>query len=145
MIESLISTPGIRMLEQTINFTEQRHNVLLDNIANASTPGFVQKDVSVQEFQKSLRAALVRKSASNNGAYSPASDPGGTVRFEPGGSRVMTQAVETPNSVAFHDRGVRSMEYLMSEMADNALAHNMAAQFLRGKYDSLTKAISMRV
>jgi hypothetical protein len=39
---------------------------------------------------------------------------------------------------------VRSMEYLMSQMADNALAHNTAAQFLKARYDLISRAISMK-
>ena len=42
MIDTFLADPTIRMLEQTMSFTEQRHNVLLEDIANASTPGFVQ-------------------------------------------------------------------------------------------------------
>ncbi len=144
MIDALLSSPTTRMLEQTVSFTEQRHNVLLDDIANASTPGFVQRDVPVGAFQRSLRKAMDESEESLNETYEPESEGDGSITFERGGSRVMTQGVETPNSVAFHDRGVRSMEYLMSEMADNAMAHNMAAQFLKGRYDVLSKAISMR-
>src|SRR5437764_7511031 len=112
MIDALLSSPAIRMLEQTVNFTEQRHEVLLGDIANASTPGFVQKDLSVAEFQGALRSAVQRQQESLNEAYEPAS--GETVKFEPGGSRVATEAQEAPSGVPFHDRGVRSMEYLMS-------------------------------
>jgi flagellar basal-body rod protein FlgB len=142
MIESLVTSSGIRMLEQTLNFTEQRHQVLVENIANASTPGYVQRDLSVSEFQNSLRDAVRRKRQSNTGAYEPRS--GNTISFY-GSSGVSAEAMEETNSVVFHDRGIRSMEYLMSEMADNAIAHNMAAQLLRGKYDSLSRAISMKV
>jgi len=30
-------------------------------------------------------------------------------------------------------------------MADNAVAHNMTAQLLKGRYDQLSRAISMKV
>jgi len=143
MIDSLISSPTVKMLEQTMSFTEQRHEVLLADIANVSTPGYVQKDLSVEEFQGALRDALRRQRESTSDRYEPAS--GETVSFEPGSGRVFTQAAERPNSVAFHDRGVRSAEYLMSEMADNAMAHNMAAQFLKSRYDQMARAISMKV
>jgi len=142
MVSAILSDPTIRMLEQTMDFTEQRHNVLLEDIANASTPGFVQRDLPVAQFQKSLRDAVKRQRESLNDLYEPQSDD--TVGFEPGGSDVTTQAVETPNSVPFHDRGVRSMEYLMSQMADNAMAHNMAAQFLKNRYDMIARAITMK-
>jgi flagellar basal-body rod protein FlgB len=143
MIENMVSTPVIRMLEQTLSFTEQRHGVLLENIANVSTPGYVQKDLSVAGFRAALRQAVEARRGSIQGTYEPQSTP--DLAFECGGSRVRARASEAPMSVAFHDRGIRSMEYLMSEMGDNALAHNMTAQLLRGKYETISKAISMRV
>jgi flagellar basal-body rod protein FlgB len=142
MIDDLVSYPTVRLLEQTMNFTEQRQNVLAEDISNISTPGFVARDLSVQDFQKSLRKAIDRKWASNNDTYEPES--GESVTFEAGGSRLVAKASELPNSVAFHDRGIRSMEYLMTQMADNAYAHNMAAQFLKSRYDQISRAISMK-
>jgi flagellar basal-body rod protein FlgB len=143
MIDALLTNPAIRMLEQTMSFTEQRHNVLLADIANSDVPGYVQRDLPVAQFQQALRDAVKRERESLNDLYEPQSQD--AVGFEPGGSAMTTQSVELPNSVPFHDRGVRSMEYLMSQMADNAVAHNMAAQFLKSKYDQLARAISMKV
>ena len=97
----------------------------------------------VAQFQKALQDALRPERESLNDAYEPQSQE--DVGFDPGGSGVTAQSVEVPNSVPFHDRGVRSMEYLMSQLADNALAHNMAAQFLKSRYDQLSRAISMKV
>ncbi|MGN6367273.1 MAG: flagellar basal body rod protein FlgB [Phycisphaerae bacterium] len=142
MIDSLISSPTIRMLEQTLDFTEQRHNVLLEDIANVSTPGYVQKDVSVAAFQKSLQEAVARKWASNNNDYEPESN--GVVDFTPGVSTVQVKPAEVVNNVGFHDRGVRSMEYLMGQLADNAMAHNTISQLLKNRYDLTAKAIKMQ-
>ena len=142
MMDSLLTNPTMRMLEQTVNFTEQRHHVLAGDIANNDTPGYVQKDLSVEGFQAALRTAISRTNASPNERYEAASTD--EVTFGEG-SEVETQATDVPTSVVFHDRGVRSMEYLMSEMADNALAHNMAAQFLKQRYDQVSRAISMKV
>jgi flagellar basal-body rod protein FlgB len=143
MIAGILSNPTIRMLEQTVSFTEQRHATLVSDIANADVPGYVQRDMSVADFQGSLRAAVKRERESLNDEYEPAEE--GSVSFEPGGSGVGATAVEMPNSVPFHDRGVRSMEYIMSQMADNAMAHNIAAQLLRDRYSLMAKAISMKV
>ncbi|HEY4329420.1 MAG TPA: hypothetical protein VGN88_06770 [Phycisphaerae bacterium] len=143
MIDSLLSSPTIRMLEQTVSFTEQRHMVLAEDIANGSTPSFVQKDVSVAQFQQSLRNAVTQNRESTNDVYEP--ENADTVNFQPGGAQVDAIPQETPMGTAFHDRGVRSMEYLMSQMADNAMAHNMAAQFLKSRYDLMGRAISMKV
>jgi flagellar basal-body rod protein FlgB len=142
MIDSLISSPTIRMLEQTLDFTEQRHNVILEDIANVSTPGFVQKDVSVAAFQKSLQDAVARNGASNNDAYDPESNE--EISFTPGTSTVRVKPAEVVNNVAFHDRGARSMEYLMGQLADNATAHNTVSQLLKNRYDLTAKAIKMQ-
>ena len=130
------------MLEQTLDFTEQRHNVLIEDIANVSTPGFVQKDVSVAAFQKSLQAAVARKHASNNDTYEP--DSNQEIDFTPGASTVQVKPAEVVNNVAFHDRGARNMEYLMGQLADNAMAHNTISQLLKNRYDITAKAIKMQ-
>ncbi len=142
MIASFLSDPTLRMLEQTVNFTESRHNVLLEDIANASTPGYVQRDMPVGKFQSALQDAVARERESLNDAYEPASD--GDLSFELGGSEVNAQPGLTGGAMAFHDKGVRSMEYLMSQMADNAMAHNMATDFLKSRYDWISRAIQMK-
>ena len=107
MIENLLSSPTTRMLEQAVNFTEQRHAVLLDNIANVSTPGYVQKDLSVADFQKSLRDAVNRTRSGNNNAFAPESTD--SVAFDDDSGSVETQPHEVLASPVFHDRGVRGI------------------------------------
>lgn len=143
MITDLVSTNSISLLERTVSFTEQRHKLILENLANIDTPGYVQKDASVQDFQKSLSAAIEKSRQSFNGAFDP--EDTDTVQFESGGSRVRLVPQEVVRATLFHDRGVRSMENLMTQLADNAQAHNMAAAMLKGKYDTMQKAIAMRV
>jgi flagellar basal-body rod protein FlgB len=143
MIESLVSSSTVRMLEQSLSFTERRHEVILANIANASVPGYVQQDVSVAGFQRAMRDAADRRRASNNGRFMPESNE--DVEFSPYNSQVRVKPRAVQDAMPFHDRGVRSIEGLMGDLADNALAHNVMAQMLRSKYDSVTKAISMKI
>jgi len=143
MIDALLTSPTTRMLEQTVNFTEQRHQVILTNIANASLPGYVQQDVSVEGFQKALQDAIDKGRSTYTGDVEPESND--TVDFQPGSSLISVKPQATNRAMAFHDRGVRSMESLMGDLADNAMAHNTVAQLLKNRYDTMTKAISMRV
>lgn len=143
MIDSLLSDPPVRMLEQTLSFTEQRHQVLLNDIANASTPGFIQQDLPVAEFQGALQDALENQRKTTNDDYEPESTE--NIEFESGDSPILAKPANKIASVGYHDRGVRSMESIMSDLADNAMAHNMAAQFLKSRFDLLSRAISMRV
>ena len=116
--------------------------MILEDIANVSTPGYVQKDVSVAAFQKSLQDAVARNWASNNETYEPESNQ--DINFTPGASAVQVNPAEVVNNVAFHDRGARSMEYLMGQLADNATAHNTVSQLLKNRYDITAKAIKMQ-
>ena len=142
MIDRLVSSPTIQMLEQTLSFTEQRHELILSNIANISTPGYVQQDVSVADFQATMQDAAERRRASFNHEAPP--EDTDTMAFEPGGSSVKVMPKSVVRGTAFHDRGIRSMEDLMGQMADNAMAHNMAAELLKNRYDIVTKAINMK-
>lgn len=142
MIQDLVTSNQIELLERTVSFTEQRHKLILENLANIDTPGYVQKDASVTEFQQSLAAAIEKTRQSFNGKLDPESTD--SIQFEPGGTRVRLTPQDVVKSAPFHDRGIRSMENLMSQLADNAQAHNMAATMLKGKYDTIQKAISMK-
>src|ERR1035441_10617366 len=126
MIEDLVSSP---ILERALNFTEQRHQVILANIANASTPGYVQRDVPVAKFQKALQDALDRQRQSSDGAFAPESND--VVQFVAGSSTVQITPQPSTVAMAFHDRGVRSMESLMGDLADNAMVHNIITQLLK--------------
>lgn len=143
MIDKLLSSSSIGLLERTLSFTEQRHEVIVQNIANVSTPGYIQQDVSVSDFQQSLSDAIDRQRASYNTALAPESTD--TVEFSPASSTLQIKPQSVVTSPAFHDRGIRSPERLMTDLADNAQAHNMAAQMLRGRYETVRQAISMKV
>lgn len=54
----LTNSDGIPALERLMQFTAARHRVILNNIANLSTPGFRPSDVSPQAFQAQLAEAL---------------------------------------------------------------------------------------
>lgn len=141
MIQQLLGdNTSINMLERMMNFTEQRHQLLLADIANVSTPGYVQQDVSVADFQKSLQDAV--DSRTSNPSAEPQSTS--TVEFAPHSSSLRLHPKDVVAGTPFHDRGVRSMESLMSNLADNAQVHNMAAQLLKSRYDLVTKAINLK-
>ena len=141
MIDSFLNSPTTALLERTLNFTEQRHKLILQNIANATTPGYIQQDASPAEFQKSLADALQRQAAGANASFDP--EDTSTISFA--GQSVQLKPQPAAEAQPFHDGGARSMEDLMGQLADNAEAHNMAASFLKSRYDLVQRAISMRV
>jgi flagellar basal-body rod protein FlgB len=126
-LDRLLNQGSVPVLEQFAQFTDDRQNLLGEDIANVSTPNYVQKDLSLEQFQK----VLGQRIAEENSAAP------GSVRFDD-----ISMDVENPrNGILFHDGNNRSMEQLMSDQAKNALMHNLAIELLRNQYSQLETAI----
>ncbi len=104
----------VRCWSRCSSSPKSRQELIADNIANVSTPGYRQKDLSTAKFQQMLRERVDRQQTA----------PPGSVRFDD-----ISADLENPRTgILFHDGNNRSMEYLMTENAKNA-AH---AQHGRG-------------
>jgi flagellar basal body rod protein FlgB len=58
MLASLFGNSTIPALAETARFSQQRHEVLVSNIANYGVPGYRTRDLSTQAFQQRLREAI---------------------------------------------------------------------------------------
>ena len=56
-IDGMFSFGGIPFLERGLYFASERHRLILDNIANADTPGYRRKDLDPEAFRRTLAAA----------------------------------------------------------------------------------------
>jgi len=126
-IDRLLNQGSEPLLEQTLRFTAARHRLIAQNVVNISTPGYQQKDLSVERFQRLLaeRAEVADRSTP------------GTVSFDDVGAEVENSR----HGVMFHDGQTRSMEQLMSDQAKNALMHNLAIELLRQQFQTLQAAL----
>ena len=130
-IERLLNQGNAPLIEQAVRFSAVRHKVLAENIANSSTPGYRQKDLSVDKFRMMLRKRVDERDHA----------PPGSVAIDD-----VKIDIETPASgIVFHDRNNRSMEQLMTDAASNALYHNMMLEMLRKQYSSIDMALKERV
>src|SRR5690606_19455406 len=130
-ISRLLNQGNAPLIEQLLEFTAARHKLLAENIVNVSTPGYVQKDLSLTKFQARLRERVaMRRNA-----------PPGAVSFDD----IRGELEHPRHGILFHDRNNRSMEHLMSEQAKNALMHQMAVELLRKQYAVLETALKERV
>lgn len=144
LIDGLLNRGSMPVLEQVMSFTEVRHKVLVDNISNFDTPGYKVKDLPTEEFFSALREAVTRRD--QRGAGEPLA-PRSTRNFKwDSRGRLEAQAVELKdNNILFHDNNNRFVEKQLSDMAQNALRHNVTAELLRGKYELLRTAIRGRL
>lgn len=130
-VERLLNQGNAPLLERVVNFTSARQRLIGENIANLSTPGYRQKDMSVAKFQSMLRQRYETK----------ASSPPGSVGF----SDIDAEIERPKKGLLFHDGNNRSVEELMTENAKNALMHNLTIELLRKQYASMESALKERV
>jgi flagellar basal-body rod protein FlgB len=130
-IERLLNQGNAPLLEQMLRFTEARHRLLMDNVANVSTPGYRQQDLSTERFQAALQERVEERNAAAPGSV---------------GFNDIGADIEEPNSgILYHDGNNRSMEQLMSDNAKNALLHNMIVELLRKQFGAMEMALKERV
>ncbi len=140
--ENLLNHGSIPALATTLSFTEARHNMIAENIANLGTPDYKSKQLDTQMFQQALGEALDRR----------AEDPRKPFvlkerQFQtgPGGTLKVTPSLRPPDNLLFHDGTNASLEREMADLAENAMTHQMTSTLLRDKFYGLRKAIRGRV
>ncbi|HEX4054044.1 MAG TPA: hypothetical protein VHX86_07240 [Tepidisphaeraceae bacterium] len=126
-LDRLLNQGSEPVLEKWLDFTDARERVLGEDIVNASTPNYVQKDLSLPQFQ----SMLLRKVQQQQTA-APGSVDFGDISMD----------IQDPRrNILFHDGNNRSMEQLMSDQAKNALQHSLAVELLRDQYSIMETAL----
>lgn len=137
-LEGIFSGGATPALERAISFAGARHRLILDNIANADTPGYRRKDLDVGAFRESLRAAC---GASGGGEPAPAAGPWPEARLDRRGA-----AGELPREgILRHDGNDVNVEMELAILSKNASYHNQMAALLRKSFEMVKAAISERV
>ena len=131
LIDRWINDGSEPVLEQVLRFTAARHRLIAENVVNISTPGYRQKDLSVEQFQKRLAERVDQSRQSEL-------DP---ISFDD----VVGQSEDPNRGILFHDGQNRSMEQLMSDQAKNALMHNLAIELLRRQFQTIETALKERL
>ncbi len=139
---SLVNSGPAPVLERMLAFTEARHRMLVENIANIDTPTYRVKQLDARRFQEALRDAVDRRSSS----IEPLAVRG-TRQFQQNstGQLEVTPTEEPPENMLFHDQTNMRVERQMAMLAENTMLHQIAAERLKGRYDEMLSAIRGRV
>src|ERR1700733_14116030 len=130
MFERLLNQSDAPVLERMLDFTAARHKLIAENVVNISTPGYQQKDLSLEKFQEMLSDRIEQSDSAGPGSTS----------FDD-----LAADVENPErGILFHDGSNRSMEQLMSDQAKNALMHNLIIELLRKQFSTMEMALKDR-
>lgn len=128
-IERLLNQGNGPLLEQVVKFTAARHRLITENIANVDTPGYRQKDLSVGRFQQMIRERAEQRRAGRDVGFAD----------------VASEVEHPTRGILFHDRNNRSMEHLATDLAKNAMMHNLAIELLRKQFKQMEMALQERV
>jgi flagellar basal-body rod protein FlgB len=134
MFDVLFQSTTIPAMEQVVNFTESRHNVLAGNIANVDTPGYQARDLSVEDFETRLNQALDARRGEGRSSGDPDYAAGTN----------LAEVSQNPKSILHHDQSKVGMEFQVTEMVKNQLQHNMALSIMGSQFRLLQAVISER-
>ena len=136
--ENLTNRGATPALVATMSFAHARHKVIAENVANIQTPGYKAKHLDYDAFQQALGKALTMR----QGAAKPLNiDDGDQFETDDTGKLVITPKTKPGRNLVFHDGTNVSVEREMSDLAANAMLHEMTTTLLKGRYDSMRKAI----
>ncbi len=133
-IDRMVNQGNIPLVERMMKLTAKRHELLAENIANLSTPGYQQKDLDVGAFQQMLRDRAARRRAGSPGTTSFDDLDPASLSVDGSGRGML-----------FHDRANRSVEALMGDMSGNAMKYNLFVELLRKQYGSFDNVLRERV
>lgn len=143
-IDAVIAADSLPTLQAAARFSAQRHQIILSNIANLTTPGYQTRDVSVRDFQAQLAEAVERKRA--GGPMSPL-EMKSTDEVRVTGSTPTSFTLNpspAPGNVMFHDRNNRDLERAMQDLSENAAAFRLATDLLKNRVALIEAAIRER-
>ncbi len=144
MIDGVTNADSIPVLERMVQFAGQRHRLIVNNIANFSTPGYRAMDVSVGAFQAQLGDAIDarRMRHGNTGGELNLRDSR-TVQFTSTGIDLNPEPIG--RNILFHDRNDRDLERTMQDLAENFMTFRLAADLLRSRMALINMAIRERI
>lgn len=130
-----LNATTVPVLEKVVNFAQARHNVLAGNLANADTPGYEVRDLSVSEFRERLNQMIEAR-------HSPYQEPQDQqIRYDD----AMQEVDDAMRTILYRDKSDVGMEQQVLEVSKNQSLHNMAIAIMQNQIQMLNVAISERV
>jgi len=139
MVPSLFSNTTIPVLQQVTSFAQARHQVLAGNIANADTPGYRVRDLSVDTFQERLKELIATRRSGRREVISS-----GNPQATRSGNE-MRRVRDSLKSIQFLDGSDVGIEQQVTQVAKNSFLHNLSVAIMNSQFQLLQAAISERV
>lgn len=134
-MEGWMTNSALPALEQTAIFAQRRHQLLAGNLANADTPDYQTRDLSVQDFKQQLRNAVDPNEPTGN-VYVP-----GRGNLPLSRQQVIDKVRDVGHQILYHDGSDVSLEQQVTEIAKNQTMHNTAIALMRSQFQTMQVAI----
>lgn len=141
MIEGVTNGLDLPVLERVIQFAARRQDIIVNNIANISTPDFRPVDVSTSDFQAQLGDAIDQRRGSGGGDLPMQSTR--EVQVTEGGLQL--NPGPSGDNLLFHDGNYRDLERIMQDLVQNFLVFRTTSELLQNRFDILNTAIRGRI
>ncbi len=131
----LLTTDNItELLIKIIEFTQTRQKILTRNINNIHSPGFIPKDLRVDEFSEVLHTALYEHTRSRRLVLCDTE----SIKFGPNGSfEANAVADECAKGLLEEDRG-EYIQLQINKLLENSLNQRLAAELLRQRQEAIS-------
>ncbi len=155
MLNSILNSTSMPLLEKAAVFSERRQAVLAGNIANIATPNYRTRDLPVESFSQAMKKAIASRNQStptNLQTLSP-STPLGSPSLQPVSSPqksidqfftddLFQSSDRHPHNLTYQDRGNRSIEHEVMEMTKNSMMQGYVTQLMISQMNLLQSVIS---
>lgn len=131
-------------LEHAMRFAEMRHRLILSNVANADTPGYLRQDGDLARFQRVLADALEARDRGARGGFARRPELSAPEIHRRGFAPGSTPPFPGVDGPLRHDENDVSIEREMALLAHNAGRYTSYSALLGKAYRQISAAIAER-
>ena len=121
------------LLIKIIEFTQARQKTLTQNINNLHSPGFVPRDVAVEEFSALLHEAI--NEHTQNGRLLLRDTE--TIKFGPGGNFKIEPIVDEYARELLEEGPDKYLELQINKLIENSFNQRVAAKLLKQRQEAI--------
>jgi flagellar basal body rod protein FlgB len=128
-LTSLITDNIAELLIKIIEFTQNRQKILTQNINNIHSPGFVPKDLAVDEFSSLLSKAINEHTRSQRLLFCDTKN----IKFGAAGSLEAQPTIDKYAKELLEENRNEYIKLQINKLLENSLNQRVAAELLRQK------------
>ncbi len=133
-LTSLITDNITEILVKIIEFTRTRQKIITQNITNVNNPGFVPKELAVNEFSGLLNNAIDEHIRNQRLLLRDTEN----IKFGAGGSFEVKPMVDEHSKELLEENRDEYLELQITKLLENSLNQRVAAELLRHKQKTVS-------